>query len=74
MLDALLATFGALAVLASIAAKFVKSSADTVADDDAGRDQLHDNVMTFSRLAERPSLPPSLQASTSPVASVNSNG
>jgi hypothetical protein len=50
MLDALLATFGALAVLASIAAKFVTSSADTVADDDAGRDQLHDNVMTLHAL------------------------
>ena len=51
MLDALLAIFGTLAVLVSIAAKFFTSSADTGpddgADEDAGRDQLRDNVVPF---------------------------
>ncbi|MEN3275917.1 MAG: hypothetical protein V7631_1707 [Massilia sp.] len=45
MLDALLAIFGTLAVLLSIAAKFFTSSADTGADEDAGRDQLRDSVV-----------------------------
>ena len=42
MLHVLLATIGALAVLASVAVKFAMLSADVVADDSAGADDAYD--------------------------------
>jgi hypothetical protein len=47
MLDALLETIGTLAVLASITAKFVNSSAATIVGDDAGRDPRADTASEF---------------------------
>jgi len=47
MLDALLETLGTLAILASIAAKFVKPSIDSMGQDAAGQDRLHGTVSAF---------------------------
>jgi hypothetical protein len=47
MLDALLETIGTLGILASLAAKFGKPSADAMACDAAGRDRLHATVSAF---------------------------
>lgn len=49
MLDILLAMIGALAILASIAAKFIKLPADATACD-AGPDELHDTVSARSSM------------------------
>lgn len=49
MLDALLATLGTLAVLASIAAKFLISSVGTDVDQETGRDQPHAHGGTSRR-------------------------
>ena len=47
MLDALLETIGTRGILASLAAKFGKPSADAMACDAAGRDRLHATVSAF---------------------------
>lgn len=53
MLDALLAIFGTLAVLASIAAKFVvKCPEDTSAEEETGPRQRHDNNVVALRPAQ----------------------